>query len=44
MMKDLYTFDKSVEAARETYQLICNAYDTIFERLGVPFVKGFTIF
>lgn len=40
VMKDLYTFDKSVEKAMETYQLICCAYDAIFQRLGVPFVKG----
>jgi|688.fasta_scaffold314677_1 hypothetical protein len=41
-MKDLYTFDKTVEAARETYDLICQAYDNIFQRLNVPFVKGIT--
>ena len=40
IMKDLYTFDKTVEAARETYDLICKAYDAIFQRLNVPFVKG----
>ena len=39
-MKDLYTFDKSIEKAQETYALICQAYDNIFGRLGVPFVKG----
>lgn len=44
IMKDLYTFDKSVETARETYDLICTAYDTIFKRLCVPFTKGFTKF
>lgn len=40
IMKDLYTFDKSVEEARETYELICQAYKAIFVRLGVPYVKG----
>jgi prolyl-tRNA synthetase len=39
-MKDLYTFDKTVEAAHETYDLICTAYNRIFQRLNVPFVKG----
>ncbi|EFX83291.1 hypothetical protein DAPPUDRAFT_127919 [Daphnia pulex] len=38
-MKDLYTFDKTVEAAHETYDLICTAYNRIFQRLNVPFVK-----
>lgn len=40
IMKDLYTFDQSIEKAQETYNLICQAYDRIFQRLRVPFVKG----
>jgi len=47
-MKDLYTFDKTVEKAQETYDSICQAYHNVFQRLGVPFVKGskitFTLF
>lgn len=39
-MKDLYTFDKTVETAQQTYELVCKAYDTIFQRLNTPFVKG----
>lgn len=38
-MKDLYTFDKTVETAQQTYELVCKAYDTIFQRLNTPFVK-----
>lgn len=39
IMKDLYTFDNSVEAAHDTYQEICSAYDRIFHRLRIPFLK-----
>ncbi|XP_068262932.1 probable proline--tRNA ligase, mitochondrial [Nyctibius grandis] len=38
-MKDMYTFDASEEAARQTYDLVCNAYRSLFHRLGLPFVK-----
>jgi len=40
IMKDLYTFDESIEKAQDTYTLICSAYDAIFNRLSVPYVKG----
>lgn len=40
VMKDLYTFDDSMEAAHDTYKEICGAYDRILHRLGVPFLKG----
>jgi len=39
IMKDLYTFDKSIEDAHKTYDLVSRAYDRVFRRLGVPFVK-----
>ena len=39
-MKDLYTFDDSLEAAHDTYEEICGAYHRIFEHLGIPFFKG----
>lgn len=39
-MKDLYTFDESEAKAIETYSEICNAYDRIFHRIGVPYIKG----
>lgn len=40
IMKDLYTFDESIEKAQDTYALICSAYDAIFSRLSVPYIKG----
>merc|ERR1719483_476768 len=36
-MKDLYTFDKDISSARETYELVSGAYRRIFSSLGVPF-------
>ncbi|KAF7723352.1 hypothetical protein EC973_002100 [Apophysomyces ossiformis] len=38
VMKDLYTFDASVEDAFTTYNDVSNAYSKIFLRIGVPFV------
>ncbi|XP_056212486.1 probable proline--tRNA ligase, mitochondrial [Falco biarmicus] len=38
-MKDMYTFDASKEAAQHTYDLVCDAYCRLFDRLGLPFVK-----
>lgn len=38
IMKDLYSFDDSVEAAFETYEQVREAYKRIFTRIGVPFV------
>ncbi|NWQ85609.1 SYPM protein, partial [Burhinus bistriatus] len=38
-MKDMYTFDASEEAARQTYDLVCDAYRRLFDRLSLPFVK-----
>ncbi|NWU60706.1 SYPM protein, partial [Pterocles burchelli] len=38
-MKDMYTFDVSEEAARHTYDLVCDAYRSLLDRLGLPFVK-----
>ena len=43
IMKDLYTFDVSVEQAEETYNAVCQAYDKIFQQLEVKFVKGIII-
>jgi len=40
LMKDLYTFDVNAEEAVKSYHLIRDAYEKIFERLQVPFVKG----
>ncbi|KAH9523430.1 prolyl-tRNA synthetase [Bulinus truncatus] len=38
-MKDMYTFDTSEETALETYNLVCHAYNRIFDRIGVNYVK-----
>ncbi|NXL84257.1 SYPM protein, partial [Alectura lathami] len=38
-MKDMYTFDTSEEAARRTYELVCSAYRSLFERLGLRCVQ-----
>ncbi|KAL8590358.1 hypothetical protein ACOMHN_011572, partial [Nucella lapillus] len=38
-MKDMYTFDTDEQAAMETYQLICDAYCNVFDRIGVPYKK-----
>ncbi|ORZ16551.1 hypothetical protein BCR42DRAFT_327315 [Absidia repens] len=37
-MKDLYSFDKSVEDAYATYDQVAQAYSNIFRRIGSPFV------
>lgn len=38
IMKDLYSFDATVEDAYKTYDQVAGAYKNIFTRLGVPFV------
>ncbi|NXO23715.1 SYPM protein, partial [Cisticola juncidis] len=38
-MKDMYSFDASEAAARSTYEQVCQAYCSLFARLGLPFVK-----
>ncbi|KAI8336365.1 hypothetical protein BC941DRAFT_461771 [Chlamydoabsidia padenii] len=37
-MKDLYSFDKSIEDAFATYDQVGQAYSRIFKRIGAPFV------
>ncbi|KAM5248923.1 putative proline--tRNA ligase, mitochondrial [Ctenodactylus gundi] len=39
-MKDMYTFDDSAESARQTYSLVCDAYCSLFDRLGLRFIKA----
>lgn len=39
-MKDLYTFDMSVEAASETYKVVTEAYGNIFRRIGIQYLRG----
>lgn len=38
LMKDLYTFDVTPEAAMETYETVREAYDAFFQELGVPYL------
>ncbi|KAK2495457.1 hypothetical protein MC885_002641 [Smutsia gigantea] len=38
-MKDMYTFDSSPETAWQTYNLVCDAYSSLFDRLGLQCVK-----
>ncbi|KAF5290876.1 hypothetical protein FQA39_LY14556 [Lamprigera yunnana] len=40
IMKDLYTFDTSVEKAKDTYEEICQCYDNIFSEIGVQYIKA----
>ncbi|XP_076295671.1 prolyl-tRNA synthetase 2-like protein, mitochondrial isoform X1 [Lasioglossum baleicum] len=40
VMKDLYTFDASLDDAKKTYELICEAYDNIFKQIGISYVKA----
>ncbi len=38
LMKDCYSFDVSREDAEKTYAVMKQAYETIFDRIGVPFI------
>ncbi|XP_041646599.1 probable proline--tRNA ligase, mitochondrial [Cheilinus undulatus] len=38
-MKDMYSFDVSEEAAYETYESVCQAYNRLFARLGLQCVQ-----
>ncbi|XP_012941867.1 probable proline--tRNA ligase, mitochondrial [Aplysia californica] len=38
-MKDMYTFDTCEKTALETYNTVCGAYERIFDRIGVEYVK-----
>ncbi|XP_059473810.1 probable proline--tRNA ligase, mitochondrial [Neocloeon triangulifer] len=38
LMKDLYTFDASLDEADKSYQLVRHAYQGIFDALHVPYV------
>ncbi|CAL1546346.1 unnamed protein product [Lymnaea stagnalis] len=38
-MKDMYTFDRNEETALVTYSTVCQAYDRIFDRIGVKYIK-----
>ncbi|KAM6921883.1 putative proline--tRNA ligase, mitochondrial [Xenentodon cancila] len=38
-MKDMYSFDVSEEAARQTYESVCHAYARLFHRLGLHCIQ-----
>lgn len=38
-MKDMYSFDVSEDAARQTYESVCQAYSRLFARLGLRCVQ-----
>ncbi|XP_011684944.1 PREDICTED: probable proline--tRNA ligase, mitochondrial [Wasmannia auropunctata] len=40
IMKDLYTFDASLEKARYTYDLVCESYNNIFRQIGIKYTKS----
>ncbi|KZC12434.1 putative proline--tRNA ligase, mitochondrial, partial [Dufourea novaeangliae] len=40
VMKDLYTFDATLDDAKKTYELICEAYDNIFKTIGIAYFKS----
>ncbi|KAH9426305.1 prolyl-tRNA synthetase [Dermatophagoides pteronyssinus] len=39
IMKDLYTFDKDEDTAKQTYQLVSSMYENIFRLLELPVIK-----
>ncbi|XP_071866772.1 prolyl-tRNA synthetase 2-like protein, mitochondrial [Bombus fervidus] len=39
-MKDLYTFDKDLDGAKETYALVCETYENIFKKIGITCIKA----
>ncbi|XP_063701484.1 probable proline--tRNA ligase, mitochondrial [Culicoides brevitarsis] len=39
LMKDLYTFDTTLDKAKETYDIVNGSYEKLFHKLNVPFCK-----
>ncbi|XP_003738869.1 probable proline--tRNA ligase, mitochondrial [Galendromus occidentalis] len=39
LMADMYSFDSDLEKCQETYDTVTGAYDRIFNRIGLPFVR-----
>lgn len=39
IMKDMYTFDSSVENAKITYETVCESYFKLFQLLGIDVIK-----
>ena len=40
VLLDLYTFDANETTAQSTYNEVCHAYNRIFQRLQLPYLKG----
>lgn len=40
IMKDLYTFDANLDNAENTYNLVCKAYNNIFDQIGIKYIKA----
>ncbi|XP_047346839.1 probable proline--tRNA ligase, mitochondrial isoform X1 [Vespa velutina] len=40
IMKDLYTFNVNLDDAKDTYNIICEAYDKIFNQIGIEYIKA----
>ncbi|KAF7280653.1 hypothetical protein GWI33_005620 [Rhynchophorus ferrugineus] len=39
IMKDMYSYDTSIDNAKKTYEIICKSYDKLFRKIGVKYVK-----
>ncbi|XP_032667580.1 probable proline--tRNA ligase, mitochondrial [Odontomachus brunneus] len=39
MMKDLYTFDTTLDNAKNTYDAVCDSYDNIFKQIDIDHVR-----
>lgn len=37
VMKDMYTFDVDLKNAKHSYKIVCDRYENILNRLGIPF-------
>lgn len=40
IMKDLYTFDTTLDNAQKTYDLVCESYNNILKQIGIDYIKG----
>ena len=40
VMKDMYTFDRTLEEAQDTYEQVCQTYRSIFSQLGLKFYQA----
>ncbi|XP_015177430.1 PREDICTED: probable proline--tRNA ligase, mitochondrial [Polistes dominula] len=40
IMKDLYTFNLNMDDAKDTYNIVCEAYNNIFNQIGIEYIKA----